>query len=253
MRHVCQTRPTFSLNQFPLLLFKGGILDHPTLAEVRYSKSLRKITCLRYICSKITYFPDKVHKVDLIALYDLLLWTQNKASSDRTFNNKFGRSLEVLAKLVKSVRIDLKVGTESQARKLRKSIRPILEDFLIPERNYSTIQSKMSGNYHLVRSRQPGVENSKLPPEQYIGKGYRDKGTARNAAQDGSPSWQQIASSGRFQLEILRKKVNDKSIPLKERIELAGQVNELLERLGPRTLPRVGESTNSDQNEGLQS
>lgn len=208
-------------------------MNHPTLAEVRYSKGLRKITCLRYICSKITYFPEKVQSADLIAVYDLLLWTQSKAASDPGFNKKFGRSLEVLSNILKNQRIDLRVSKESQARKLRKQFQKRLPEFLIPERNYSTVQSKMSGHYHLERSKLPGVELNKLPPEKYIGKGYSDKGTARNAAQDGSPTWQQIASSGIFQArKILEKLKNDKTLSPFEKLELQKEVRQLLKRLG---------------------
>lgn len=41
---------------------------------------------------------------------------------------------------------------------------------------------------------QPKSKNS-FPPEQYIGVGYADKGSSRDSATDGSPSWQEVAVS----------------------------------------------------------
>jgi hypothetical protein len=49
----------------------------------------------------------------------------------------------------------------------------------------------------------PEVSNRKLPPKRIIGIGYRDKGTARDPAIDGSPSWQEVASqAGQLALAI---------------------------------------------------
>ena len=35
----------------------------------------------------------------------------------------------------------------------------------------------------------------KIPPKRYVGVGYRDQGSRRNVAYDGSPSWQEVATS----------------------------------------------------------
>lgn len=40
-----------------------------------------------------------------------------------------------------------------------------------------------------------GIPLKEIKPKGYIGKGYTDKGTARNPAKDGSPSWQEVAMS----------------------------------------------------------
>jgi hypothetical protein len=38
------------------------------------------------------------------------------------------------------------------------------------------------------------IEPKKFPPKKIIGVGYKDKGTRRNNAEDGSPSWKEVAS-----------------------------------------------------------
>lgn len=230
-------------------------MENPVLAEVSYSKSLRKITCLRFVCSKIIYEPEKIKTVELIILYDLLLWSQDKALADGSFRNKFGNSLEVLSKIVKNFRLNLKVDRKILARKLKIKFESELQSFIFPVRNYPSVKQKMSGNYHLKRSTQPGTENSKLPPVGYIGKGYRDKGSARNPTLDGSPSWQQIASSGYFQLKMLLEKLtNDKHIKINEKIKLIVEASELFERLeSDRAINRVRSEKSPVKSKDLQS
>jgi hypothetical protein len=39
------------------------------------------------------------------------------------------------------------------------------------------------------------IRRGRIPPKRFIGIGYRDKGSIRNLAYDGSPPWQEVASS----------------------------------------------------------
>lgn len=49
-------------------------------------------------------------------------------------------------------------------------------------------------------------QRRKPPPLRRIGVGYRDHGTARDVAYDGSPTWQEVASSGLNRSSISTKK-----------------------------------------------
>lgn len=204
----------------------------PTLAEVSYSKGLRKVTCLRFLASKVVYEAEKFRYVDTLAIYDLLLWTQDKASMDRGFKLKFGSSLEVLAQILKNQRVSGDVEPVALAKKVRKRVKSELSSFILPQRNYSQVKSRMSGNFHLRKPVQPGVDNKELPPDRYIGKGYGDKGTARNSAVDGSPTWQQIALDEPYQLKILMEILkNDKTLSNREKLELQREAVELIKRV----------------------
>lgn len=204
----------------------------PTLAEVSYSRGLKKITCLRFLASKIVFEPNQVRFTDWIVIYDLLLWSQDKAAMDRGFKSKFGKTLEVLAQIMKNRRFHSSVEIESLTKKVRGPIKTELESFLIPARNYSTVKNRMSGKFHLRRPKQPGVDIKNLPPQRYIGIGYRDKGTAKDPAVDGSQTWQQIASDDSYQIKILLEILkNDRTISFKEKRTLQKEVIERLKRL----------------------
>lgn len=180
-------RQTSSLQDFPE--YEPGIFSSSTTIVI--GKKVRRITLLRFLVSKVVYGEDDIELRDILAIYSCMLDVQNLAERDPTFNQKFGSTLEVLAKLLKGVKFtkfDLK-----NLKQLRKSLLNVPSEFLYPKRNLAQIKAKVGGTYSLSLLRSSGIETKKLPPKLYIGKGYSDKGTARNPAIDGSPSWQQIA------------------------------------------------------------
>lgn len=109
-----------------------------------------------------------------------------------------------------------------------------LTEFLFPQRNYSTIKSRMSGRYQLKDATQPGVDVKTLPPKRFIGKGYGDKGTLKNCALDGSPSWQEVSSSEKYEIEVLLDELEREGdlLTFQEKREKQKRVLELLKLPG---------------------
>lgn len=70
-----------------------------------------------------------------------------------------------------------------------------IPNFILPERNLSTVWIHVQKMYFFSHSTSSGRDIKRLPPKQYIGKGYTDKGTARNPAIDGSQPWQEIGQT----------------------------------------------------------
>lgn len=178
-----------------------------SLFRVNYSKKLRKITLLRCIVSKAKINPDTLGFKDVVALYDTMLWAQMKSSSDHSFRLKFGSSLEVLAQKLKSVRFGQVKSQKELVDKVTRVLKHDLEDFVFPARNFATVYGRIKGDYTLQRIESEGTPTNKLPPKQYIGKGYGDKGTAQKPWLDGSPSWQEVATNHQFQRQVLLKEV----------------------------------------------
>lgn len=178
-----------------------AITDPPDMSEgiwskqrtVMIGKNVRRITLLRYLVSKIVYEIETIELRDVLAVYSCILDVQDLASKDPSFNQKFGSTLEVLAKLLKGVRF--KKLDSKNIEMLRKALVNTPETFLYPKRNLSGIRAKVGGTYSITYLRSQGTLNKLLPPKLYIGKGYSDKGTARNTAEDGSPRWQDVAMS----------------------------------------------------------
>lgn len=161
---------------------------------IKFSKKAKRVTLARYLCGKVIFRPDKVTREDLLVMYDNFLHIQDLAKQNENFRNKFGEDLESLARILKGFRVASKTSGLDVA-KLGAQMKEKLSKFYYPERNLSGIESRIQSYYSLHPMRSLGKPVKELPPKAYIGKGYTDKGTARNPAYDGSPTWQEIASS----------------------------------------------------------
>lgn len=127
-------------------------------------------------------------------MYYNFLRIQDVAEKNENFLKKFGQDLESLAKILKGFRISSKTNV-LDLRKLGSKMKQELTNFYLPERNLSTVEKTVSQMWYLTPPKPAGIPLKRLPPKAYIGKGYTDKGTARDPAVDGNPSWQEIASS----------------------------------------------------------
>lgn len=161
---------------------------------VKYSKKIKRVSLQRYLITKVFLEADKIRERDLATLFDNQLWLERKCLSDPDFNKKFGISLEELSILLKEINLSQGL-TPSALKKLSMRIKQNLSQFLVPTRNYKSFKARFDGHFHLHALKTPQESNKLLPPKRVIGIGYRDKGTARDPAYDGSPSWQEVASS----------------------------------------------------------
>lgn len=161
--------------------------------RVSYARTLRRITLQRFLISKMVHHPEKLTYVELLVMYDNLLWCQDKSSSDPTFNKTFGSFLEKLAKILKENRISEKNLVQT-LKKITVQLVEAIEDHLIPERNLQNIEKYCKGKFHVAPTKESGIPTKELPPVKVIGRGYRDKGSYRDPAWDGSPSWQELAT-----------------------------------------------------------
>ena len=160
--------------------------------SIRYTGKGRRVTLARYLCGLISFFPEEVERVHLLLMYDNFLHIQDLAEKDENFKRKFGEDLESLAKILKSFRLQ-KSTTGLEVKKLGAQMKKELNQFILPERNVKQVATRIGEMFTFKPSFPSGVPNSQLKPKAYIGKGYTDQGTARNAAKDNSPSWQEVA------------------------------------------------------------
>lgn len=159
---------------------------------VQIRKGTKRITLQRFLCSKIAHGKDFT-LAELAAVFHNQLWLQTKCSTDIHFQSKFGGNLELLTDLLKEANFSR--GLQGGAvKRLRAMLNQQQWDFLYPERNLPQIEAKI-GNSIVTKWRKPlGVETKLLPPKKYIGRGYRDHGTAQRPEADASPAWQEVAS-----------------------------------------------------------
>lgn len=160
---------------------------------VRISPKAKRIYLQRFLLSKFVFFRKELELRDLCCLFENQLWLERKCLSDPDFNSKFGKSLEDLSILLKE--INFKTGTTDRALdRFARRLRENLADLVLPKRNYKEASRRCNGLFTLVDSTPQGKAKKAVPPASRIGIGYRDKGSAKDIAKDGSPSWQEVAT-----------------------------------------------------------
>lgn len=157
------------------------------------------MTLFRYLLSKLLYDEDEgLHLDEYLVLYELLY--SFLESQDQSFLDKWGNSL------IESLPFFEEVAKAKEFPvRLRKSIKTeeLYSEFLgilvLTKNSYYGMRGNrdMRKSFLLTLNSQLPVQ--KLKPQRHIGVGYRDKGTRRDPAYDGSPTWQQVASRGNLE------------------------------------------------------
>jgi hypothetical protein len=166
------------------------------------------------------------------------MWLEKKVQTDSEFLTKFGKPLEDLSILLKEINFRMEF-TDRAILRFRERLKE-LKDFILPSRNYFSLKPTMKGLFSLEQSTPLGKALKSIPPAARIGIGYRDKGSARDLAYDGSPRWQEVAAhrgpiykNGKPHEETQASRTTSKATQLLEIIGEPGGVrsNCLLDRL----------------------
>lgn len=160
---------------------------------IRISPKVKRIYLQRFLLSKFVYFKEELRLEDLCCLFENQLWLEKKCQSDPDFSSKFGKDLESLSIILKEINFRVNT-TDRTIDKFAKKLSENLSNFILPRRNYKEAKSKCNGSFQLEDAKSSGKLKSQIPPKSYVGVGYRDKGSAKNVAKDGSPSWQEVAT-----------------------------------------------------------
>lgn len=161
--------------------------------RVLISPKIKRVYLQRFLLSKFFHFKEEVDLRDLCCLFENQLWLEKKCQTDNEFLNKFGNSLEELSLILKE--FNFKSETSNRAiDRFSIRLKNSLEDFILPKRNYKEAFKLCNGHFSLKDSLPLGIEKERIPPSARIGIGYRDKGSAKDVAFDGSPSWQEVAT-----------------------------------------------------------
>lgn len=160
---------------------------------VKISPKVKRIYLQRFLLSKFVYFKEELRIEDLCCLFENQLWLEKKCQTDPDFLTKFGKDLETLSIILKEVNFRTET-TDRTIAKFARRLQSHLQSFILPRRNYKEAKIKCNGSFQLADSKPSGLPKSQIRPKSYVGIGYRDKGSAKNVAKDGSPSWQEVAT-----------------------------------------------------------
>lgn len=154
------------------------IFKHPKLSE---------IMVFRIMMSKLIFMQrEEFTETDQVLLFKSWEDSMEKLT-DPVFKVKYETDLKICSFVIKN--IAALVGNSRELQKVRKYLRTVYQNSpFCMGTIYLSSKLKSSNQVKMV------VDSPKKPkPVNRIGRGYRDKGNARNSAIDGSPSWQEVA------------------------------------------------------------
>lgn len=162
--------------------------------KMKIKKGTRKIVLLQYLLSKFLWDDDGIHLDEHLALVELYDIICEEKRNDTKFQEKYGQSLQACKYMILTLSgvryypIQHNDSLDSK-RMIAKSLGNII---LKPEAYFG-----MRGNRNVKDSYKIQINFSlstpTLKPKRFIGVGYKDKGSRRDPAYDGTPSWQSVA------------------------------------------------------------
>lgn len=179
---------------------------------VLISPKAKRIHLQRFLLSKFVHFKERLDLRDLCCLFENQLWLERKCQADVIFCQKFGKDLESLSVLLSEINFRSKITNRALDRFSRR-LSSDLPDLVLPKRNYNEAFKRLNGLFSLKDPMPSGRLKKTVPPKSRIGIGYRDKGSARDVAKDGSPSWQEVAA---HRGPLYHKGKKDETIPTRE-------------------------------------
>jgi hypothetical protein len=163
--------------------------------KMKFRKNVKKLKVFKFLLSKLVYDEkDGLHLDEYLVLMEL--WFEFLEKSDPSFLEKYGaslqRSLNFYSQVAAVKEFPMKLATMEPNELL--DIHYGFGDLLLSRHGYFG----MKGNRDIRDSFRISFEDQfaplRLPPQRYIGVGYRDKGNAKKSSEDGNQRWQEIAS-----------------------------------------------------------
>lgn len=154
---------------------------------MKIKKGTNRVVLLKFLLAKLIYSAEGMNLEEYLLIFHLyfeLLDTRDPLFQAK-YKNHFERIGSLLVKMngIKVFPIIPKDGTKNE-------IIRYLENFLPTAREFFGLagQRDLRNCFRLVLNDTIVIQAP--PPKRFIGVGYKDKGTCRDPAFDGSPGWQ---------------------------------------------------------------
>lgn len=183
--------------------------------KIKYKGGIKKVTLFRNLLAKMLYLNVTIEEV--LVIYDLYELCLTESEQKVDFDRKYGAWLITCYALLN------KINPQSFPYSLDAGLRAQFIEALVPLLPSKRAFLSWEGNPVNVNSFRVSVDlrlKARKPSTYRLGKGYTDKGSARNPARDGSPDWKEVARAdipqrpvqGKFDSHvILHGKVQAKS------------------------------------------
>jgi hypothetical protein len=180
----------------PIILedaLKGGF-------KVRIRKGLKRMTLFRFLMAKAIYEENGLHLDEFLVLFDLYYFLRdlNQPGFKEKYEEWFERTEEFFSILGQAKTFPLRVDKDLDLEPILLALEPVIPS----QRAYLGLRGQKNLRSGFEVTMNSALNPPKLKPKRVIGVGYRDKGTRRDTAYDGSPSWQEV---GRHFSELERR------------------------------------------------
>lgn len=166
---------------------------------LKIKKGIKKKDLFRFLLAKMLYEREEgLHLDEFLVLWELYLQLMETISKDPSFREKYGEffqnSFIFFRELGSQKVFPIRIEEQGHLQYLER-IAQVLEPMLPSRSAYFGLkgQKSLKSGFSLVF--QDELLSRKIPEGRRIGVGYRDKGSRRDLAFDGSPDWREVAMS----------------------------------------------------------
>jgi hypothetical protein len=167
--------------------------------QLKIKKGIKKKDLFRFLLAKMLYEREEgLHLDEFLVLWELYLQLMEVNSKDPSFSEKYGdffrNSFIFFRELGSQKEFPIRIEDSGNLQYLER-ISQVLEPMLPTRSAYFGLkgQKDLKSGFSLVF--QSEILSRKIPEGRRIGVGYRDKGSRRDLALDGSPDWREVALS----------------------------------------------------------
>jgi hypothetical protein len=158
--------------------------------RMKIRKGTKRFTLYRFLLAKLLHDEEGLHIDEYIVLNELHFHFLE--SSEESFIQAHENHLKNSGKILSQIRDQRSFPIRMKCFNLPDNV---LRECGIPTaREYFGLRGQRDLKRSFVLILEDSLMPQKLSPARYIGVGYKDKGTCRQPARDGSPSWQEVAT-----------------------------------------------------------
>jgi hypothetical protein len=157
---------------------------------MKVKKGTNRVVLLKFLLAKLRYSIEGLSIEEFLLLNHLFF--DLTESKDPLFQKKYScffRKLEILISMMSKIRI-FPIHLSERGK---ENLDEHFNDIIPTSREYFGLagQRDLRNSFRLVLN--DTLIPRAVPPKRFIGVGYKDKGSRRDPAFDGTPSWQETA------------------------------------------------------------
>lgn len=166
--------------------------------RVKIRKGTKKKNLFRFLLAKLIYEADEgLHLDEFLVLWELLLDLQDLSNQDPSFEEKYGNFFKEDNRIFfKKISLAQEFPIRIEADPKNTEILISMFEPLLPSRSaYFGLKGQKEIRSGFLISFTSELPLRKIPEGRRIGVGYRDKGSRRDPALDGSPDWREVSQN----------------------------------------------------------